>query len=783
MRPFVYIAFLAVWVLLVLPTDASAVYYRIESMEIYTEENMLDDKWAIQKRRELTAEERQQQIEAEVPVAKRKYRIQVKPPQLHLRVMASETTRSEDTLLKLYYFNDENILLTTQERPLSPGKLPKQYNRKEVYNLYFPLEPLLNGELAGEDWKVMAVFGTKHYVDLELSVKQDWRNLNFPEKEIARSQVWSSHTTQAKDLIAKNEFTATQRVIHHVEDVDSEPKRKIEFLVYLPPGKQSLREVNGVLAGCSWQRNPHILRENLYYRNGNIDHLSQLADQYGYAVLTWTTYQGVWSAQLDADEKSRQILKAEDRAFDAITDAWVNAVEFLHEEYGMPRRDLLLFGASSGGQWAHRIALRAPEYFFAAYIHISSSYDIPGPEARHMLWYVSTGEEEAGYENSLRFYRKCQQLGYPVLFKAQVGLGHTIGHRTKMLCRSFMEYAIELKQQHQGLDRWEGIHRTLDQSPVWGNLLNQEIVARAKIPEGQQALYTPLPTAGIQEFWSEAAQRKTWTHQVQDLSHHDRYITMLADVPETGEIEGCFLIATHHNRTGVENLVDLIDASVKKSDLIYSLANEHNLAIVGYRNPQQLRAGTVSDLWQRGWRQIQQRFGIQNQKLIILGVDSQYSQAVTRHAAGKDGNLLLVQAMAEEGSTWVPDQIPRGVQWFVGVDVLSPLQRGIDFIRPLKAAGTEHLIRPQYEFGGERALELLIRRRLENSNGRATGPAGTRWFGTLDTVRSHQAGTDGIETTEHVVELPDQEFATLWDIEMNPLRAAADGAESKEGTL
>lgn len=37
---------------------------------------------------------------------------------------------------------------------------------------------------------------------------------------------------------------------------------------------------------------------------------------------------------------------------------------------------------------------------------------------------MTTGELEAGYQRSLRFYGECRKLGYPIIYKAIPGLGH-----------------------------------------------------------------------------------------------------------------------------------------------------------------------------------------------------------------------------------------------------------------------------------------------------------------------------------------------------------------------
>jgi hypothetical protein len=180
-----------------------------------------------------------------------------------------------------------------------------------------------------------------------------------------------------------------------------------------------------------------------------------------------------------------------------------------------------LWGESASAQYACRLALRKPEYFLAVHAHIPSSFDKPTPEASRILWCLTTGELEAGHERSLRFYEQCRALGYPMIYKAIVGLGHERSPIANDLGEKFFEYALSVRGQRLTYD--QKVNNPLAQfqmaqansgSPLpWlasfqepafiGDVVNQDMFSSDQTDMVPLGFRTPLPTKEIAEAWNK----------------------------------------------------------------------------------------------------------------------------------------------------------------------------------------------------------------------------------------------------------------------------------------
>jgi hypothetical protein len=171
---------------------------------------------------------------------------------------------------------------------------------------------------------------------------------------------------------------------------------------------------------------------------------------------------------------------------------------------------------SGAAQWAYRLALRKPDYFLAIHVHVPSSFDQPTPEARKVLWLLTTGELERGYERAKRFYGECRQLGYPMTFKAFVGLGHAGSPLADELGLKFFELALDMKDQRHEFDEAikkndlarfkasDGPWLSDFQSPEsYGDIVNQEVFGFSQKDMIPEAFQTPLPTKEIAEAWNK----------------------------------------------------------------------------------------------------------------------------------------------------------------------------------------------------------------------------------------------------------------------------------------
>ena len=167
------------------------------------------------------------------------------------------------------------------------------------------------------------------------------------------------------------------------------------------------------------------------------------------------------------------------------------------------------------GPGDQRLCLRKPDYFLAVHLHIPSSFDKPPPEAAKVLWCLTTGELEGGYERSKRFLAACQQLGYPIVYKAIVGLGHESSKGATALGFTFFEYALTQRDARAELDRkaQSALHASgkapagtpwpeaFREPPFVGDIVNQEVFPREKAERIPVPFRIPLPNPAIAKLW------------------------------------------------------------------------------------------------------------------------------------------------------------------------------------------------------------------------------------------------------------------------------------------
>ena len=209
-----------------------------------------------------------------------------------------------------------------------------------------------------------------------------------------------------------------------------------------------------------------------------------------------------------------------DETFDDVSKAWAKGVEKLSQKYGMPDKDFLLWGVCGAGQYAARLALRQPQYFLAIHVHMPGSFDKPTPEANRVLWCLTTGELESGYQRSLRFLSACQELGYPIVYKAIVGLGHADHPLAQKLGLEFFEYAMSLREEKSMFEtdmnnnlssikkEWKANpYRSWPESfrnPAFvGDVVNQEIFRFERAEMVPKKFLIMLPTRELANTWSE----------------------------------------------------------------------------------------------------------------------------------------------------------------------------------------------------------------------------------------------------------------------------------------
>lgn len=288
----------------------------------------------------------------------------------------------------------------------------------------------------------------------------------------------------------------------------------ITFYLRMPSGwdeEQPVRDfrrqvssgVHGVLAICNWSADAEEVKKNLN-PDGRFKLLVQWADRHDLAVVTWTNFRG-YTTKVSGDELDEYRQKELDRAFEERVREWEKGYGRLCRQYGLPERNLLIYGLSGGAQMAHRLVLRKPEMFFAIHMHVNSSYDVPRREANEVLWLVTTGTLEAGYPAGQRFYQKALDLGFPVIFKAQENLGHSDSAEIRRLGMAFFEFCLPFMPDARDRD-WEAPPETLDY--FWrypthvGDWYNHLVFPADKAEEQiPPEFMVSLPTRKIAEAW------------------------------------------------------------------------------------------------------------------------------------------------------------------------------------------------------------------------------------------------------------------------------------------
>ena len=173
-----------------------------------------------------------------------------------------------------------------------------------------------------------------------------------------------------------------------------------------------------------------------------VDRALDFARERRFAVVAWGARR-LWDSTRNWDELPRSEANRIDARFDKVANAWNAGINFFVKKYGIPPSGYLMMGSSGAAQYAQRLALRRPERFLAVHAHIASSFDLPVKGGASLLWCVTTGENEMGYERSRRFFRAARDLSYPIIYKAYPGLGHEGSAKVTELGFTCFEFALE----------------------------------------------------------------------------------------------------------------------------------------------------------------------------------------------------------------------------------------------------------------------------------------------------------------------------------------------------
>ena len=287
----------------------------------------------------------------------------------------------------------------------------------------------------------------------------------------------------------------------------------ITFFVRMPKGisiedsvGQARRgdvQVRGVLALCTHRTEAEDVRKNVE-DDGRFEYFIRFADKHNLALVTWTNFRG-YKIGISGDEMDRGEYRQYDRDFDQRAREWRTGFRRLCRRYNLPERNVLLYGISGGGQMAHRLALRQPDFFFAVHIHVNSSYDRIRRDGNQILWLVTTGTQEYGYPAGVRFYRDALEAGYHMIFRAEENLGHSDSRDTRRTSMAFFEYCMQFLPDASDPDwRPPPVDRFyLMRHPAYiGDYLNSEAFLREVAPKYMEPeVMVALPTKAIADAW------------------------------------------------------------------------------------------------------------------------------------------------------------------------------------------------------------------------------------------------------------------------------------------
>lgn len=434
----------------------------------------------------------------------------VKAQLIEVTVRTAEQIRSDALYAKVYFYTPARDLIGTADAPQAMSRdskrrsaVPVFFEKLKAVSLYFEVPETV---LATPKWQAVGVFGDKDGAAAVTYPRTAVTFFDFPE----RPQVDKPQLMDRKPAI--------DPVIKYVVKTRSPKQPQITLFLRPPVGMSDMSEANGVLAVCLLGNNEDEIRRRLLDLDtkDDVNSILHFAEEHQLVILCWGS-RSLWNPRANWDEQSQRINREMDETFDDVAAAWEKGVEELSRKYGMPQKDFLLWGLSGSAQYACRLALRKPQYFLAVHLHVPSSFDKPTPEANRVLWCLTTGELEVGYERSLRFLSACRDLGYPIIYKAIVGLGHAEHTIARDLGARFFEYALSMRGEKADFEsnlkpgsptRTEWIKHpnrpwpyAFRSPPFVGDVVNQQVLPGEKADLIPPSYLISLPTSEIAETW------------------------------------------------------------------------------------------------------------------------------------------------------------------------------------------------------------------------------------------------------------------------------------------
>lgn len=418
-------------------------------------------------------------------------------PCVQVEISTPQPIYTSKLLIKAYFFDADGKILSALAEPSDArrdGNSRDEYGASVILpgkDYVFFKVPTAFDKRKGT---IVIVFGDSMEVAVKSLPAEGWEALPFTEKKMALAPPPKIERIPAVDP-----------VIEHVVRTNNPTQPKITLFLRMPENGPP----KGVLAlsmlANSTETIHRALQKPLSQSNST---MLRYAGQNQLAVVCWGARR-LWRADASYDELDRETNRELDRAFDDVANAWERGVNDLGRLYGIPTSNFLLAGTCASAQWAHRLALRKPQYFLAIYIHIPSSFDQPTPEGAKPLWLLTTGELDGGYSRSIRWYGDCVKAGYPMVYKAVKDLGHAGSPIADSLAIEFFNYAMGLRAEREktaGADLRDGVRIPWPEGfrnpSSFGDLLNQEMMPSKDVGLIPTALRVALPNQAIANAWN-----------------------------------------------------------------------------------------------------------------------------------------------------------------------------------------------------------------------------------------------------------------------------------------
>ncbi len=434
-------------------------------------------------------------------------------PYLKVTVKTGDRIRALTLYAKAYYFDRAGKqMIDKAEKPFpflrgstTPHAMPVFFEKNKAEALYFVVP---RNVLAIPEWRAVVVFGDTLAATATVFPSGFPGMFDFPER------------TQVDKPVKVRREAVTDPVVEYVVKTGNARQPQITLFMRPPVGMTDMSQADGVLAICLLANSVEEVKRRLQQADAmdEVGGILRFAGKRKLVIVCWGS-RSLWDPRKNWDELDRDTAKQLDATFNDVADAWARGTENLSRRYGMPNRDFLLWGVSGAAQYAQRLALRKPHYFLALHAHIPSSFDKPTSDAAQILWCLTTGENESGYERSLRFLTECRAMGYPILYKAIPGLGHDGHPVADRLGIAFFDYALSLREEKRDHEesnaKGKGCDRRVQPPAVklpWpatfkepefiGDVVNQQVFraeeAAENVPEGFRV---SIPTKKLADIW------------------------------------------------------------------------------------------------------------------------------------------------------------------------------------------------------------------------------------------------------------------------------------------